>query len=131
MNKNLGFYQVAVVAIKKVGGPNNFIRLCAAAVVSLIGVGVAAGPKLINFFHRLVKVFKGKTDEQILDQAEECQVVQEGATEEGVYFHVGEQIKVIYKEEDMALIYRMNDKDSPYLVSTNFLTSITNLSSDN
>ena len=123
MNKNLGFYQVAVVAIKKVGGPNNFIRLCAAA--------VAAGPKLINFFHRLVKVFKGKTDEQILDQAEECQVVQEGATEEGVYFHVGEQIKVIYKEEDMALIYRMNDKDSPYLVSTNFLTSITNLSSDN
>ncbi|WP_314019241.1 hypothetical protein [Lancefieldella parvula] len=131
MSKNLGFYQVAVVAIKKVGGPKNFIRLCAAVGVSLIGVGVAAGPKLIEFFHRLVKVFKGKTDEQILDQAEECQVVQEGAAEEGVYFHVGEQIKVIYKEKDMALIYRMNDKNSPYLVSTSFLTSITNLSSDN
>lgn len=131
MSKNLGFYQVAVVAIKKVGGPNNFIRLCAVAAVSLIGVGVAARPKLAKFFHRLVKVFKGKTDEQILDQAEECQVVQEGATEEGVYFHVGEQIKVIYKEKDMALIYRMNDKNSPYLVSTSFLTSITNLSSDN
>ena len=135
MSKNLGFYQDIVVAINKVGGPNNFIGLCAVAVVSLIGVGVAAGvatgPKLIKFFHRLVKVFKGKTDEQILDQAEECQVVQEGAAEEGVYFHVGEQIKVIYKEKDMALIYRMNDKDSPYLVSTSFLTSITNLSSDN
>lgn len=131
MSKNLGFYQDIVVAINKVGGPNNFIGLCAVAVVSLIGVGVAAGPKLIKFFHRLVKVFKGKTDEQILDQAEECQVVQEGAAEEGVYFHVGEQIKVIYKEKDMALIYRMNDKNSPYLVSTSFLTSITNLSSDN
>lgn len=135
MSKNLGFYQDAVVAIKKVGGPNNFIGLVAVAVVSLIGVGVAAGvaagPKLIKFFQRVVKVFKGKTDEQILDQAEECQVVQEGVTEEGVYFHVGEQIKVIYKEKDMALIYRMNDKNSPYLVSTSFLTSITNLSSDN
>ena len=131
MNKNLGFYQVAVVAINKVGGPKKFIGLISGVVVLIYGVGAATGPKLIKFFQRVVKVFKGKTDEQILDQAEECQVIQEGTTEKGVYFHVGEQIKVIYKEKDMALIYRMNDKDSPYLVSTNFLTSITNLSSDN
>jgi len=131
MSKNLGFYQVAVVAINKVGGPKKFIGLISGVLVLLYGLGAATGPKLIEFFQRVVKAFKGKTDEQILDQAEECQVIQEGATEKGVYFHVGEQIKVIYKEKDMALIYRMNDKDSPYLVSTNFLTSITNLSSDN
>ena len=131
MSKNLGFYQDIVVFINKVGGRNKFIGLFASIGALLFSAGVAARPKLANFYRRLVKVFKGKTDEQILEQAEKCQVVQEGTTEKGICFHVGEGIKVIYKEKDMALIYRMNDKDSPYLVSTNFLNSITNLSSDN
>ena len=93
MSNNLGFYQVAVVAINKVGGPKKFIGLISGVIVLIYGVGAATGPKLIEFFKRVVKAFKGKTDEQILDQAEECQVIQEGATEKGVYFHVGEQIK--------------------------------------
>ncbi len=131
MSNNLGFYQDIVVFINKVGGRNKFIGLLAGTGALLFSAGVAARPKLANFFRRLVKVFKGKTDEQILEQAEECQVVQEGTTEKGIHFHVGEQIKVIYKEKDMALIYRMNDKNSPYLVPTSFLTSITNLSTGN
>ena len=96
MNKNLGFYQVAVVVINKVGGPKKFLGLLASIGALLFSAGVAARPKLANFYRRLVKVFKGKTDEQILEQAEECQVVQEGTTEKGICFHVGEQIKVIY-----------------------------------
>ena len=61
MNKNLGFYQVAVVAINKVGGPKKFIGLISGVIVLIYGVGAATGPKLIEFFKRVVKAFKGKT----------------------------------------------------------------------
>ncbi len=136
MNNNLGDYKWIVIEAKKVGGPK---VLCAQLRAQgrveglVLGLGIAAiiGVLLYKNYYKKPEKYDRELNQNILANAPEYQVVCNAEDESGTVFHRGEQIKVIYKEKNMALIYRMNDKDSPYLVSTNFLTSITNLSSDN
>lgn len=138
MSNNLGDYQWIVIKAKEVGGPKVLCaQLRAKGRVEGLALGLGVAAAIIGVY-LLYKNYYKKPEEHdrelnqnILANAPEYQVVCNAEDESGTVFHRGEQIRVIYKEKDMALIYRMNDKNSPYLVSTSFLTLITNLSSDN
>lgn len=51
-------------------------------------------------------------------------VSEDGKSKEGLEFSVGEKTKVLATDGDMCLIERLGDKDSPYVVSRTFLSSI-------
>lgn len=134
MSNNLGDYYWIVNESKRVGGPMVF---CAQRRAEGAVVGAAAVAVAVIGIYLLHKKYLKKTEKRdrelnqnILANAQEYQVVCDAEDKNGTVFHSGEHIKVIYKEKDVALIYRMNDQNSPYLISTSFLTSITNLSTD-
>lgn len=128
MNNNLGDYKWLVIDAKKVGGPKVLrARLRAEGVVLVLGAAAIIGGVYLlhkNFFKKTEK-YDRELNQNILANAPEYKVVCDAEDESGTVFHRGEQIKIIYKEKDMVLIYRMNDKNSPYLVSTDFFTSLT------
>ena len=129
MSNNLGDYLWIVNESKRVGGPKVFCAQMRAegAVVGAAAVAIAVIG--IYFLHK--KYFK-KTEkcdremnQNILANAPKYQVLCDAEDESGTVFHRGEHIKVIFKEKDMLLIYRVDDNNSPYLVSADFFTSIT------
>ena len=133
MSNNLGEYYWIVNESKRVGGPMVFCaqRRAEGAAIGLFIAVVAIGGYVLykNHFKKTEKRDR-EMNQNILENAQEYQVVCDAEDKNGTVFHSGEHIKVIYKEKDVALIYRMNDQNSPYLTSTSFLTSITNLSTD-
>ena len=105
MNNNLGDYKWLVIEAKKAGGPKVLCAQMKAKGV-VIGLGVAAFGVYLLYkkFYKKPEKYDREMSQNILANAPEYQVVCDAEDESGTVFHRGEQINIIYKEKDVALI---------------------------
>ena len=119
---NLGAYQWITSASKKVGGPVNLLLLTGAtgAVIGkLCEIGLKKGVAAINA--RILSKYKSD------DPMEKIySVTATGENKEGVIFVVGDQYKVLERDNDSVLIEKIDDVNNPYFVSVDFLRTVSN-----
>ena len=113
---NLGLYQFMVVAAKRVGGPK--------VLFGLVALGGGLITKAVDIGVRKVKkVIQQKQREK------EANIVhtvnQDGISDEGLSFKVGDKFRVLSKIEDVGLlIEKLGDNDNPYFVPIDFISMI-------
>lgn len=116
---NLGWYQVMVVAAKRVGGPLQLGAL-------ILGGGAALGAAGL----KAVQTVKEGFSNVVSDKEKEAQeapiftVNMDGTDTKGLVFKAGEKFKVLENDGDAVLIERIGDKNNPYFVSAKFLKII-------
>ena len=116
---NLGWYQVATTMFKKFGGPLKFFDLYGAGCAAIGGVGalgISAGVKKIAE----MREEKDKAAEAAITHI----VTQEGKSNEGLEFTIGDTFRVLERDGDATLIEIIGDENNPYFVSTKFLSDI-------
>lgn len=114
---NLGAYQLMTTYAKKVGGPANLMM-----VVGTCGYLVLRGGEaVIKYSCKKVKSFydKMQLQEEII-----YDVKNEGVSNEGVVFKVGDQFRVLETAADAILIELKGDANNPYFVDVNLLKEI-------
>lgn len=115
---NLGAYQWITTVAKKVGGPVKLLILTALGGYVVVRTFEAGGKKV----YRVVKEStKGK---KTAFDAQEYVVTKEGVSNEGVVFNEGDVFIILEKDGDAVLINKFNDDNSPYFVSSDFLSEI-------
>ena len=119
---NLGAYQWITSASKKVGGPVNLLLLvgAAGAVIGKLGeIGVKKGVEAIKS-HLTSKKKADNSTERIYS------VTADGKNNEGVSFVVGDHYRRLVRDNDSVLIEKIGDNNNPYVVSADFLKTISN-----
>ena len=117
---NLGAYQWITSTSKKVGGPINLLLLTGAigaAVYKVSEIGVKKGIKAFKT-HQASKTKSLEANDNIYS------VTSPGTSNEGVEFPIGTKFKVLETDGDSVLIEKIGDKNSPYFVSTELLSTI-------
>ena len=119
---NLGAYQWITSTSKKVGGPVNLLLLTGAAGATLYKLGEIGVKKVIKAFkaYQATKTKCLQSDENIYS------VTSPGTSNEGVEFPIGTKFQVLEKDSDFVLIGKIGDKNNPYFVSAEFLSTISN-----
>ncbi|MGI6462822.1 MAG: hypothetical protein ACOX04_04260 [Candidatus Scatomorpha sp.] len=119
---NLGPYQKITTWAKKVGGPIQL--LCIVATCGFVALrGVEAGGKSI---YKRVRKAHSKTKKIDISNAEIFTVEKNGESNEGLKFIIGEKFRVLERDKDAVLIDKIGNPNSPYFVSADFLSSISN-----
>ena len=116
---NLGWYQILTSLAKKVGGPKNLIALIAGGGAILGGGTVAAGGALKK---KIIAEYQRKL--QAADAAVIYTVNEEGKSNEGLVFNVGDTFRILETDGDAGLIKKIGDTNNPYYVSLKFLANI-------
>ena len=120
---NLGGYQFITTMAKKVGGPYKLLGITAAC-GALIGGGTVTGSYEIK--KKIKREFGNKKK---AGATAVVHVVQrEGCSNEGLLFKVGDKFKILEVDGDVTLIEKLYDKNNPYFVSREFLSSISDYS---
>ena len=122
---NLGWYQILTTAAKKVGGPKQLIGL-------LVGGGALLGGGAVACVSALKKKITSELEKKrnIEKAAEIYTVCVEGTSNEGLHFKVNDKFKVLYNDGDTGLVEIIGDSNSPYIVSLQFLSSISDYKQD-
>lgn len=116
---NLGWYQKLTSIAKKVGGPKRLV-----AYIFLAGGGSAfVADEGIRWIRKrqISKRIKRESDEAAMIV---YTVTEEGRSNEGLLFKEGEQFRVLEVDGDAALVDKIGDYNSPYFVSVQFLSQI-------
>lgn len=121
---NLGHYQWITSASKKVGGPYRLLGIFAVGGYAIIRSIEAGGKKV----YKRVKKSKGKNQEKPISDTLEYTVIREGKSNENVKFSVGDKFRILEKDGDSILIDRIGDHNSPYFVSAELLSEISEYS---
>ncbi|MFF3865449.1 hypothetical protein [Micromonospora sp. NPDC001898] len=117
---NLGNYQLITTIAKKVGGP--MVLLCATLGSGyIIGRTIEAGGK--KAFKAPVAAFK-KWNTPCATKGQLFRVVTDGEDSSGLKLTAGDEYRVLECDGDAILIEVLNDPNSPYFVSSEFLTTI-------
>lgn len=114
---NLGAYQIATTWAKKVGGMENLAFI-------LLGAGYAAG-KIIEIPVRAI-VRRIRTKKESNQSRELIEVTSTGTDSSGLVLSEGDSYLVLYSDEDMVLVEKVGDTNNPYMVSPEFLRSVSN-----
>lgn len=124
---NLGTYQWATTNAKKVGGMGWFLTLIA-------GVGAVIGALLVQIFKPLKKAIRKvitRKKKNTLRKTEKERensiiytVINEGESNEGLKFNVGDKFTVLESDGDAVLIEKHGDDNNPYFVSAELLKTI-------
>lgn len=124
---NLGTYQWATTNAKKVGGMGWFLTLIA-------GVSAVIGALFVQIFKPLKKairkVITRKKKNTIRKTEKEREnsiiytVINEGESNEGLKFNVGDKFTVLESDGDAVLIEKHGDDNNPYFVSAELLKTI-------
>ena len=114
---NLGAYQTMTTTAKKFGGPYGLAALIAFAgygVGKLIEISVNAGARYLQA--------KKKPDQtkQLIE------VTSAGTDGSDLAFRDGDSYRVLYSDKDMVLIEKVGDANNPYMVSPDFLRTVSN-----
>jgi hypothetical protein len=118
---NLGLYKDMVVLAKKVGGPLVLGGLVAVGGWVVGRGGEAASEGVVKAVKKL-KLRKSRAAE-----SERIFVVSTAAEYDGLSLQPGDRFRVLEPVEDGVLIQRVGDDESPYVVTTQFLVSISDL----
>lgn len=116
---NLGAYQTMTTTAKKFGGPYGLAALIAFAcygVGKLIEISVKAGARYLQA--------KKKPDQT----KRLIEVTSAGTDGSDLVFHEGDSYRILYSDRDMVLIEKIGDANNPYVVSPDFLRSVSNYS---
>ena len=114
---NLGAYQTATTLCKKVGGVGNMT-------VILMVLGYGCG-KIVEISGRAIaKRIRAKKETN--QQAKLIEVTSSGTDSSGLLLNEGDTYRVLYSDVDMVLVEKTGDEDNPYMVSPDFLRSVSN-----
>lgn len=119
---NLGWYQKGTWLAKRVGGPINLALLIGAAgylTGKAVEIPVKSGIKAIKEKKEMTQREKKKTLE-----SKQYKVKKEATDDQGLFFRIGDRFNVLESDGDSILIEKIGDKDNPYFVSREFLSSI-------
>lgn len=116
---NLGSYQTMTTLAKRFGGPIGL-----GAVVFVAGY---VGGKLIEISLRPL-VREMRTRKSINQLGKLVDVTKAGADGSGLSFDQGDVYRVVQADTDMVLIEKIGDTHNPYMVSPDFLRSVSNYS---
>lgn len=134
---NLGGYQVITTLIKRVGGPENAMKLAAAAGGLLLVAGGAthagiqkASPTFKRKAAQLVEKWRGRAGS--LDELAGSIFTVNTAAEsvQGVYFNVGDTFRVLERDADAVLIELIGSDNNPWVISADLLAQISDFPSD-
>ena len=117
---NLGGYQVMTTLAKKLGGPKNLAILTMGGGYLLFrGVETVAkkGVKTVK-----ARYNKHKTEKSYTNVIFE--VTSEGTDKNGLIFNIGDKYKVLELDDNVILIEKVGDLNNPYVVSADFLCTI-------
>ncbi|MCI5655293.1 MAG: hypothetical protein SOT80_03005 [Candidatus Pseudoruminococcus sp.] len=115
---NLGAYQWITTLSKKVGGPFQLLGITAVGGYAVFRAIEAGGKKAYKVFK------KNKEHEKNISNASEYIVKKESKIDENVDFAVGDKFCILEKDGDSILIDKLDDPNSPYFVSKEFLKEI-------
>lgn len=113
---NLGLYQVFTTVSKKVGGPAVLIGLIGSAGYVVLRSVEFGGKKVI----KLVKNKKSKTKESKTKYT----FIDSGVDDNGLEFNKNDSFNIAVIHDDVVLIEKHNDKNSPYFVSLEWLKKV-------
>ena len=111
MKNNLGLYKTLVEWMKKVGGPLAFLSLTMLGGYALIRPLEEGGRRIINL-HRSNKQNKENELEYFFA---------ENGNYGNLRFSKGDKFCVLFIDKDAALIEKIGDNNSPYIVAIDFL----------
>lgn len=114
---NLGPYQVMTTLAKKVGGPKVLLLLTGAT-------GYATGKLGEMAVKRIVRRRRAKAD--LHRNQTVIEVTSAGTDNSNLHFDVGDSYRILYSDTDMVLVEKIGDTNNPYMVSSDFLRSISN-----
>lgn len=114
---NLGWYQSMVEVAKKVGGPKNLFFL-------IFGGGVATGltgVEIVKIIKKIIGKLRRSTDNGKINKAVIYKIKRDSTSNEGLKLKKGEKIRLLAIDGDAVFIERIDDINSPYVVSKNFI----------
>lgn len=134
---NLGGYQVITTLIKRVGGPENALKLAAAAGGLLLVAGGAAHagvqkatPALKNKAGQLFERWRGRVGATDQLAGSIYAVTAAAESDQGVSFNVGDTFRVLERDADAVLIELIGNDDNPWVISADLLVEISDFPSD-
>ena len=114
---NLGAYQTMTTTAKRLGGPYGLTA-------TVLAIGYVGG-KLIEVPIRVaIKHIRKKKNPRNSEKM--IAVTSAGSDGSGLTFSQGDAYRVLYSDIDMALIEKIGDTNNPYMVSLDFLRSVSN-----
>lgn len=117
---NLGWYQKITSVSKKVGGPKRLLAM-------VFGTGALAGVGIEKLSKKASNTNNIKEDNKAIVDCNIIYTVEtDGVSNEGLRFKKGDTFRVLEVHGNAALIEIIGDNNSPYFVSTTFLSSISN-----
>lgn len=121
---NLGWYQKGVWLAKKVGGPKKMALLIAAGgyICGKIGeLSIKQGIRIINKYRD--QSMEG--EKPYTEKGEnEYKVKAKAVDDQGLKFNSGDTFRILETDKDSILIEKAGEPDNPYVVSSDFLRSI-------
>jgi hypothetical protein len=117
---NLGAYQWITTVSKKFGGPVQFLTVIALSGYTVIRLSEASAKKVI----KIVKTHHEKSKEIPANTSKIYVVKSPGKSNEGLEFAIGDKFRVLASDGDAILIEKLEDSNSPYFVTADFLRSI-------
>ncbi len=118
---NLGWYQLFTTMAKRVGGPKRLLGIVFGS-GAIIGVGATAGGIAVKKKVKRTLGEKKKSAEAAIVYS----VIKPGISNEGKKFTIDDKFKVLEVDGNVSLIELIGDNNSPYYVSTKFLSTISN-----
>lgn len=134
---NLGGYQIITTLIKRVGGPDNAMKLAAAAGAFLLVAGGAAhagvqkaAPALKKKAQHLLEKWRSRTGsvDRLVGSVFTITVATE--TDQGVSVSVGDKFCVLERDADAVLIELIGNDENPWVVSADLLAVISDFSEE-
>ncbi len=113
---NLGAYQWITTTAKKVGGPVKLMFYTAFGGYIIFRAFEAGGKKIYKAV---------KKDDEAEISLKKYTVIHEGISNESVTFSNDEELWVLEQDDDVVLVHKPGDSNSPYYVTEEFLSSIT------
>lgn len=121
---NLGGYQVLTTLAKKIGGPGKLVALITGGGAVVGGIVVKSGEFAIKMGKKTIAKYR-ENNNNLRESAQIIYTVkQNGKSNEGLKFKVGDTFRVLESDGDAILIEVIGNENNPYFVSKDLLRQI-------
>lgn len=134
---NLGGYQVITTLIKRVGGPENAMKLAAAVGGLLLVAGGAAHagmqkatPALKKKAEQLFENWRSRAGSVDRLAGSVYTVTAAAESDQGVSFKIGDTFRVLERDADAVLIELIGNDENPWVIAADLLAEISDFPAD-